>query len=30
VYIYFEHFHDWLRHEKKSEEQGGDTVVAET
>jgi HAE1 family hydrophobic/amphiphilic exporter-1 len=30
VYIYFEHFHDWLRHEKKSEEQSGDTVTAET
>jgi HAE1 family hydrophobic/amphiphilic exporter-1 len=30
VYIYFEHFHDWLRREKKSKEQGGDTVVAET
>jgi HAE1 family hydrophobic/amphiphilic exporter-1 len=30
VYIYFEHFHDWLRRARKSEEQGGDTVTAET
>jgi HAE1 family hydrophobic/amphiphilic exporter-1 len=30
VYIYFEQFHDWLRRKKGSEEQGGDTLVAET
>jgi len=30
VYIYFEHFHDWLRRDKESEEQGSDAVAAET